>query len=91
MTGETFGDVLSGIQGFARIAGIENHSSEIIMKAAGIAVIAELGVQICCDTGETAMAGRIRLAVRVVLLGMAMPLLTQISKSMEVLSGLLLR
>ena len=78
ISGEAFGDVAEGIRSFSALASLEDVEGTIVVKAAGISVISELGVQICCDAGESAMAGRIRLACRIAALGMAMPFITEI-------------
>ena len=66
---------------------LESNQTAMILKAAGIAIISELGVQICCDAGESALAGRIRLATRMVMLGMAMPLVMEIADSVGAVLG----
>lgn len=48
-----------------------------LVKAAGIAVIAELGAQLCADAGESALAGRIALAARAAMLGVCAPMLAE--------------
>lgn len=87
MTKDALSDIFLGFERFFSAAALENENASVVMKAAGITILAELGVQICCDAGETALAGRIRLAVRVVLLGMAMPMVFGVMDSLE---GLLL-
>ena len=46
-----------------------------ILKAAGVAIISEMGAQICTDAGEGALAGRIALASRMSMLCLCMPML----------------
>ena len=87
MTGDMFGMISSGIQRFSTLAELDGGSAAILLKAAGVTVISELGVQICCDAGESALAGRIRLATRVVMLGMAMPLVLDIVDSVGAVLG----
>ncbi len=50
-------------------------STGLLLRAAGVALISEFGAQICRDAGESALAGRIDLAARVVLLTMSAPLI----------------
>lgn len=57
-----------------------------ILKGAGIAVVTELGAQLCADAGETALAGRVTLAGRVAMLGLCGPILSELS---ELLGGAL--
>lgn len=87
MTQDAFSELSSGVSRFVAMASMDGETSAIVLKAAGITILTELGVQICCDAGETALAGRIRLASRVVMLGMAMPLILQIVDSIGALLG----
>ena len=56
-----------------------------VLRAAGIAIAAELGAQLCADAGETALAGRIELASRVATLGLCLPLAADIARSLGLL------
>lgn len=57
-----------------------------LVRAGGVAVISELGAQLCVDAGERALAGRIGLAARVAMLGVCAPLLLEAA---ERVAGLL--
>lgn len=87
MTQDAFSELSLGMSRFVAMASMDTETSAIVLKAAGITILTELGVQICCDAGETALAGRIRLASRVVMLGMAMPLILEIVDSIGALLG----
>ena len=78
LTGNTFSDAARSIQSYAALANINSSGMQTMLKAAGLTILCELGVQICCDAGESALAGRIRLACRIAMLSMAMPFLMQI-------------
>lgn len=83
LTEDAFSSVFGGAISFLRQIEMNSGTDGMIIRAAGITILSELGVQICCDAGESALAGRIRLATRVVLLGMAMPLIASILDSIE--------
>lgn len=51
---------------------------DAMLKAAGIAVLAELGARLCMDSGESALAGRITLAARIAIIGLCLPLLMEL-------------
>ena len=87
MMSEALAPVVEGLQRFLELAALGDESGEIILRAAGIAIISEMGVQICSDAGETALAERIRLATRIVMLGMAMPLVAQIADAVSSVLG----
>ncbi|WP_027725836.1 stage III sporulation protein AD [Tuberibacillus calidus] len=54
---------------------------ETILKIVGIAYIAEFGVQIARDAGQGALASKIELAGKVIILVMAIPIITAIIKT----------
>ncbi len=87
MTSDAIAAMSGGFHQFLQMAALEGERAEIILRAAGIAIISELGVQICCDAGETALAGRIRLAARIAMLGMAMPLIAEIADAVTSVLG----
>lgn len=57
----------------------EGDLTATVVKGAGIAVVAELGSQLCADAGETALAGRVTLASRVAMLGLCAPMLSELA------------
>ena len=87
LTGEALGDAAGSIQRFLDLASIHSGNAAVILKAAGLTILCELGGQICSDAGESALAGRIRLACRVVMLGMAMPFVMQIIEAVALVGG----
>ena len=64
-------------------AGLDADGSTILIRATGIALIAQFGAQLCRDAEESALAGRVELAGRVTLLGMTAPLLTGLLQKIE--------
>ena len=64
-------------------AGLDSDDSTLLIRATGIALIAQFGSQLCRDAEESALAGRVELAGRVALLGMTAPLLTGLLEKIE--------
>lgn len=58
--------------------GTDARLLKIMLKACGISLVTEFGVQICRDAGENALAGRIVLCSRLTILGMAAPVISDI-------------
>ena len=58
--------------------GADADIAAVLLKGAGVAVLSELGAQLCSDAGETALAGRVTLAARVAMLALCAPLLTEL-------------
>ena len=47
----------------------------VVVKIIGIAYVAEFGTQICHDAGEGAIAGKVELAGKVLIMGVAAPVI----------------
>ena len=71
-------EALAALSTLADGAGVRQDSVRVMLRATGIAIIAEFASQICQDAGESALSGRIQLGARLVLLAMAVPLITEI-------------
>ena len=81
------GELPGALSGMERLRGIfRGDIMATLAKAAGIAIIAELGAQLCADAGESALAGRVALAARVAMLGVCAPMLAE---ALEGVAGLL--
>ena len=61
------------------LARMDQNLSAAVLKGAGIAIVAELGGQLCSDAGETALAGRVSLAARVAMLGLCGPMIAELA------------
>ena len=62
---------------FREMLRADRDISACVMKGAGVAIVSELGAQLCADAGERALAGRVALAARVAMLGLCAPLLSE--------------
>ncbi|MCL1884781.1 MAG: hypothetical protein FWF81_13640 [Defluviitaleaceae bacterium] len=60
--------------------------TSLALRVIGVAYIAELGTSVCNDANETAIATKIDIAARVIILVMAMPVIVDI---VRVVTGLL--
>ncbi len=67
------------LDGFRRLLARDGDVAALILKGAGIAIVSELGAQLCVDAGERALAGRIALASRLATLGLCAPMLSRIA------------
>ncbi len=68
--------LLDEIQKLANQANIKNVYVETLLKIIGIAYIAEFGAQITKDAGQGAIASKIELGGKVLILVLAVPILT---------------
>lgn len=53
----------------------------IVLKCLGICILAELGSQCCRDAGETALASKVELSAKVILVLVSVPLLQELLKT----------
>jgi len=58
----------------------------LVLRVIGVAYMAELGASVCTDAGESAIAAKIDLAGRVIILVIAMPVIIEI---VQMIVGLL--
>lgn len=70
--------VVGAVEQLARAAHIDWMFVQTIFKIVGIAYIAEFGAQIVRDAGESALAGKIELAGKVLIMVLAVPILTTV-------------
>ncbi|WP_081414966.1 stage III sporulation protein AD [Ectobacillus panaciterrae] len=73
---DQIGAILDMIQRIANEANVSNVYVETLLKIIGIAYIAEFGAQVTKDAGQGAIASKIELAGKILILVMAIPILT---------------
>jgi stage III sporulation protein AD len=79
-------EIIRMLERIAVNAGVNLMYVETILKIIGIAYIAEFGAQITRDAGQGAIASKIELAGKILIMAMAIPILTVI---IETILGLL--
>ena len=67
-------------------SGINNEFIELLLKITGIAFLAEFSINLCKDSGESAIANKIEMGTKVVIVSMSIPI---ISSLLEVITKLL--
>ena len=67
------------IRDFQTLLGDDGDIAAVVLKGAGIAIVAEMGAQLCMDAGESALAGRVALASRLATLGLCVPMVTELA------------
>lgn len=61
-------------------SGLESGWFVILLKAAGIAYLTQIGADVCRDCGETAIASAVELCGRISLAGLALPLFVRLAE-----------
>ncbi len=67
-------------------SGMDPDIRSAVLRGAAIAILSDLGAQLCRDAGETALAGRVTLIARVSILALCAPLLSALLKLLGQLS-----
>ncbi|TWI55958.1 stage III sporulation protein AD [Halalkalibacter nanhaiisediminis] len=70
--------IIGMLEGIATQANMNMIYFQTILKIIGIAYIAEFGAQIAKDAGQAAIASKIELAGKILILVMAIPILTAV-------------
>lgn len=71
-------DVTQLIYSLVTNAGINIKYFEIILKVIGIAYIVELSKDICMDAGEKALASKVEMAGKMMMVAMTLPIITSV-------------
>lgn len=70
--------VIGLLDGYTRKAHIDMQYLTTLLKIIGIAYIAEFGAEVCKDAGESAIASKIELAGKVMIIVIAVPIITSL-------------
>lgn len=62
------------------LSGMDSDIRSAVLRGAGVAILSDLGAQLCRDAGESALAGRVTLVARVTLLALCAPLLSDLAE-----------
>ncbi len=78
---DRIGTVVRVLADLANRAGINQFYLNTVLKVIGIAYVAEFGGQVCKDAGEQAIAGKIELAAKVLIMVLAIPIIVAVIES----------
>ena len=78
--------IIDLIQSLANKASINSEFILLLIKMTGIAFLTEFAVNICKDSGESAIASKIELGSKIIIISMSIPI---ISKLLEVIIKIL--
>ena len=78
--------IVSLIQSFADKASINSKFLLVLIKITGIAFLSEFAVSICKDSGESAIASKIEIGSKIIIITMSIPI---ISSLLEIILNIL--
>ena len=81
------GDALATLPNLLERSGLAGELSGILLRCAGIALAAELGGQLCRDAGAGALAQKVELGGKILILCAALPMVTELCDALLLLLG----
>ena len=81
------GEALSALPDLFGRAGLSGELSGMLLRSAGIAVAAELGAQLCRDAGSGALAQKVELGGKILILCAALPMVLDLCDAVLLLLG----
>ena len=78
--------IINLLKSISNKSGINNQFLELLLKITGIAFLAEFAINLCKDVGENAIASKIEIGSKVVIVSMSIPI---ISCLLEVITKLI--
>ena len=79
---QKMGEIVSLIKSISDKAGINGEFLKIILKITGIAILAEFAVSICKDSGESAIASKIEMGSKIIIISMSIPIISSLLELM---------
>lgn len=73
---DKFAGIVELLKTLANKASVNNEFLVILLKITGIAFLTEFAVSICKDSGESAIASKIDLGGKVIIIGMSIPIIS---------------
>ena len=68
--------IINLLQSFASESGINNTFLALLIKMTGIAFLSEFAVSVCKDSGESAIASKIEIGTKIIIISMSIPILS---------------
>jgi len=74
--------IIALIQSISEKAGVNGKFLSILLKITGIAILAEFAVSICKDSGESAIASKVEMGSKVIIISMSIPIISSLLELM---------
>lgn len=78
MVFENLSGIIDLINDLTLKSNVNSDFIKILLKITGIAFLAELAVQICMDLGESALANKVDLGGKVIIISLSIPILSSL-------------
>ena len=74
--------IVSMLQNLSEKMGVSSKFFGILLKITGIAYLTEFGANVCKDSGETAVASKVELAGKVLIISLSIPILLALMETL---------
>lgn len=71
-------DVINLIQSISEKSSINSSFISLLLKITGIAFLAEFAVSVCKDSGESAIASKIELGSKIIIIALSIPIISNL-------------
>lgn len=78
MTFEGFSQILNLVENYSEKISVNNKFITILLKITGIAILAEFACSICKDCGESAIASKIDIGSKVLIIAASVPIISSL-------------
>ena len=78
LTLEKFSGIINLLKSISDKTYINKQFLEILLKITGIAIITEFAVSICSDAGEKAIASKIEIGSKIIIIAMSIPIISSL-------------
>ena len=75
---DKLGSIINLLQSISEKSGVSNEFLVLLLKMTGIAILTEFAVSICKDSGEGAIASKIEIGSKVVIISMSIPIISNL-------------
>lgn len=71
-------NVINLLKDISTRSGINNKFLGILLKMTGIAILTEFAISICKDSGENAIASKVEIGSKVIIISLSVPIITNL-------------
>ena len=74
--------ILELLNSFTNKLGVNSEFLSILLKITGVAYLSEFATNLCKDSGETAVASKVELSAKVIIIAMSIPILGSVIETL---------
>ena len=75
---DKLGDIIELLKNISSKAGVNSQFLGILLKMTGVAILAEFAINICRDAGEGAIASKVEIGSKIIIISMSIPIISNL-------------